>query len=110
MAIASVNPATGETLRRFDSLGERGIEFRLARAAETFASYRCTDFATRASLMRAAAEILQRDANAFARTITLEMGKPIRAAVDEIKKCGTACEFYAENAEKLLAPVDAKSD
>src|SRR4051794_26143981 len=110
MAIASVNPATGETLRRFDSLGKSEIEFRLARAAETFATYRRTDFATRAKLMRAAADVLQRDANAFARTITLEMGKPIRAAVDEVKKCATACEFYAENAERLLAPIDVKSD
>ncbi|MFL6568597.1 MAG: NAD-dependent succinate-semialdehyde dehydrogenase [Chthoniobacterales bacterium] len=110
MAIASVNPATGETLRKFDSLGGEEIEQRLARAAAAFARHRRSDFGTRAELMRKAAGVLAKDEDAFARTITLEMGKPIRAAREEIRKCASACEFYATHAEELLAPVETKSN
>ena len=110
MSIASVNPATGETLRRFDSLGAADLEFRLARAEAAFASYRQTDFATRAELLRAAERILVRDAADHARTITLEMGKPIGAAVDEVRKCASVCSYYASHGEELLKPVEIRTD
>ena len=110
MAIASVNPATGETLRRFDPLSAADLEFRLARAEAAFASYRQTDFATRAELLRAAERILTRDASDYARTITLEMGKPIQAAVDEVRKCATVCSYYAAHGAELLKTVDVRTD
>ena len=110
MPIASVNPATGETLRQFDSLGAAEIEERLARAATAFERHRLTDFATRAELLRAAAGLLVRDEDSFARTATLEMGKPIGAARDEIRKCASACRFYAAHAEEMLKPVEMKTD
>ncbi|MGI8436583.1 MAG: hypothetical protein ACR2NX_06710 [Chthoniobacterales bacterium] len=44
MAIASVNPATGETLRRFESLADTAIEQKLARACKAFAAHRRTNF------------------------------------------------------------------
>lgn len=109
MGIASVNPATGETLRQFDALTAAEIEFRLARADAAFASHRRRDFATRAAFLRAAAEVLMRDASHHARTITLEMGKPLRAAIEEVRKCASVCGHYAANGEELLKRVDRKS-
>jgi succinate-semialdehyde dehydrogenase/glutarate-semialdehyde dehydrogenase len=103
MPIASINPATGEMLKRFESLTEPQIEEKLHRAADTFRSYRRTSFAERAQMMMRAAEILEDEKQEFARVMTLEMGKPIKAAVSEAEKCALVCRYYAENAEKHLA-------
>ncbi|MDQ6623180.1 MAG: NAD-dependent succinate-semialdehyde dehydrogenase, partial [Verrucomicrobiota bacterium] len=109
MAIASINPATGELLREFDSLGNAEIEQRLARSAAAFARHRRTSFATRAGWMNAAADILEAEKDDLARTITLEMGKPIRSAREEVLKCASACRFYAAHAEEFLAPNETKT-
>jgi succinate-semialdehyde dehydrogenase/glutarate-semialdehyde dehydrogenase len=103
MAIASINPATGELLKSFESLTDSQIEGKLKRAASAFSKYRRTTFAERARMMAKAAEILESDKEKFARTMTTEMGKPFRAAVDEAVKCVSACRYYAENAERFLA-------
>jgi succinate-semialdehyde dehydrogenase / glutarate-semialdehyde dehydrogenase len=103
MPIASINPATGELLKSFESLNDSQIEGKLKRAASAFSKYRRTTFAERARMMAKAAEILESDKEKFARTMTTEMGKPFRAAVDEAVKCVSACRYYAENAERFLA-------
>jgi len=103
MAIASINPATGETLRTFEPLSEDQLEEKLERAAETFRSYRRTPFAERARLMTGAAEILEEDKDRFGRLMTTEMGKPLGAAVGEAVKCAWACRYCAQHAERLLA-------
>ncbi len=106
--IRSVNPATGETLATFDALAPADMALRLERAAETFREHRRTPFAERARCMRRVAEILGEREEETARLMTLEMGKPIGAARDEVRKCAWACRFYAEHAEALLAdqPVE----
>jgi succinate-semialdehyde dehydrogenase/glutarate-semialdehyde dehydrogenase len=108
MAIATVNPATGETVKTFDALSAEEVDAKLARAAEAFRSYRFTTFEQRAEWMRAAADILDREADAVAATMTTEMGKTLKAAKAEAQKCAKACRFYAAHAEEFLAdePVD----
>ncbi len=103
MAIASINPATGETLQTFQPLSNSEIEEKLRLAVATFQAERKTPFAERARRMRKAADILERDKEKFAKLMTLEMGKPYKAAVAEAVKCTTACRYYAENAEQILA-------
>ena len=106
--IATVNPATGEIVARFDALTEDQVDERLLRAADAFRSWRNTAFAERAACMSRAAEILESEQDTFARLMTLEMGKPLAAARAEAVKCATACRYYVEHAERLLAdePVD----
>jgi succinate-semialdehyde dehydrogenase / glutarate-semialdehyde dehydrogenase len=108
MAMTSRNPTTGETLCTFDELSAGQLEEKLALAARAFRAHRRTGFAERAARMHRAAEILEQDKAAFARLMTLEMGKPIGAAVAEVEKCASACRYYADNAERFLAdePVD----
>jgi succinate-semialdehyde dehydrogenase / glutarate-semialdehyde dehydrogenase len=103
MAIASINPANGETLQTFDALDEQQLEEKIQRASEAFVHHRQTSFAERASKMRRAAEILENEKKDFARLMTLEMGKPIKGAEQEAEKCAWVCRYYAENAEKHLA-------
>jgi succinate-semialdehyde dehydrogenase/glutarate-semialdehyde dehydrogenase len=103
MAIASINPATGQLLKSFEPLSDTQIDAKLQLAAEAFSKYRRTSFADRARMMVKTAEILESDKEKFARTMTTEMGKPFQAAVDEAVKCASACRYYAENAERFLA-------
>lgn len=103
MAIASINPATGQLIKSFEPLTDAQIEGKLKRSAEAFSKYRRTSFAERARMMTNVGEILEKDKEKFARTMTTEMGKPYRAAVEEAVKCVSACRYYAENAERFLA-------
>ncbi|MFI9626053.1 NADP-dependent succinic semialdehyde dehydrogenase [Streptomyces sp. NPDC052042] len=103
MSIATVNPATGQTLRTFDALGAAEIEQRLATAHTAFGHWRTSDFEERAQLLGLAADLLDEDQQDIARTMTTEMGKPIAAARAEAAKCAKAMRWYALHAEELLA-------
>jgi succinate-semialdehyde dehydrogenase/glutarate-semialdehyde dehydrogenase len=102
MAIQSINPATGEILESFDEFTEEQIEAKLKLAKETFRSYRKTSFKTRAAMLFRAADILDTRKDHWARTMTLEMGKTLKASIAEVEKCAWACRYYAENAERFL--------
>ena len=102
MAIATTNPATGEVVKTFEPLTAAQIEGKLQRAESAFKNHRRTSFADRAAKMMRAAEILEKEKNECAHLMTLEMGKPLKAAVGEALKCATGCRYYADNAEKFL--------
>jgi succinate-semialdehyde dehydrogenase/glutarate-semialdehyde dehydrogenase len=101
--IATVNPATGETLKTFEPATDQEIDAVLTRAAGAFREHRLLPFAERATLMTRAAEILEADKNELGRLMTVEMGKPIAAGIAEAEKCALACRYYAEHAEVFLA-------
>ena len=103
MAISSVYPATGETLKTFEPYDEAEVERRLARANSAFRSYRRTSFDERARLVRALADVLEADQAAIAEMMTLEMGKPIVQARNEVTKCAGVLRYYAEHAAAMLA-------
>jgi succinate-semialdehyde dehydrogenase/glutarate-semialdehyde dehydrogenase len=103
MAIATINPATGELIRSFEALTDAQIEKKLQLASETFRSYKSIPYSKRAEMLVRAAEILDNEKESLGRVMTLEMGKPIRAAVDEAAKCAVGCRYYAEHAERFLA-------
>jgi succinate-semialdehyde dehydrogenase/glutarate-semialdehyde dehydrogenase len=110
MTIATINPATGETLRRFDALDERAVDERVGRAHAAWERWRTVPVAERCRLMRCAAEVLERDRDALGRLMTLEMGKPIAAARDEAAKSAKACRYYAERGGELLADVPVQTE
>jgi succinate-semialdehyde dehydrogenase / glutarate-semialdehyde dehydrogenase len=110
MPIASINPATGEKLKVFSAFNDAEIEKRLNRAERAFLHHRREPFEKRAQLMMAAASLLEQEKDELARTITLEMGKLFRAAVEEVEKCVRGCRFYAENGERFLEDEPAQTD
>ena len=110
MAIASINPVTGETVKEFAALDAGQLEAKIAAAAAAFRSYRKTSFAQRTDWLTAAADLLEQQKPELARTMTLEMGKLLRAAEDEIGKCVRGCRFYAENAEQFLQDQNIKTE
>jgi succinate-semialdehyde dehydrogenase/glutarate-semialdehyde dehydrogenase len=109
MAIASINPATGEKLREFKAHNDVEIEKALRQATAVFEKYRGEPFTKRAQLMMSAATLLEHEKAELGRTITLEMGKLFRDSVAEIEKCARGCSYYAENAERFLEDEPAQT-
>jgi succinate-semialdehyde dehydrogenase/glutarate-semialdehyde dehydrogenase len=107
--LISANPATSQVLRRYEVDTVEQVEAKLAQAWQTFQVWRTRPFRERAQLMERAAGVLESTKEEWARMITLEMGKPIRAAAQEIEKCALACRYYAEHAERLLADEQVSS-
>ena len=105
MPIASINPANGELLREFAPLTPSEIEARLAVASSAFASWHRVAVGKRAALMSQAADVLDARREELARLITLEMGRPIQPARDEIAKCAVACRYYAEHGPAMLREI-----
>ncbi|HEV7522542.1 MAG TPA: NAD-dependent succinate-semialdehyde dehydrogenase [Candidatus Angelobacter sp.] len=109
-SISSVSPLTGELLREYEQHSDETVENKIALAAATFRDYRKVPFAKRAAMMVRAAEILEQEKETFGRIMTQEMGKTLKAAVQEAEKCAFGCRYYAENAERFLADEDAKTN
>src|SRR5919206_3178230 len=110
MAIATINPATGETLKEFAPHTAAEIEARLERARETFRAYQRTSFAERAGWLLRAAGILEDEKETLARLMTTEMGKPIKSAGEEAAKCAWVCRYYAETAAQHLADLPIETN
>ncbi len=111
MAIESINPATGKLLKRFKPQSWAHVDRALGAAAAAFPAWRKKSYSERGLVLRRAARVLRADKK-LAQLITAEMGKPITQSKAEIEKCAWACEYYADNAERLLAieviPTDAQ--
>ena len=110
MPIASIDPATGETLRTFEPLDGAALEARLARSAAAFRRYRRTSLPERRRWLERAAALLEGEQDALGRIMTLEMGKPIAAARAEAAKCALACRYYVEHGERFLADEPVATD
>lgn len=110
MGIATINPATGETIKTFERESASSIEAKLARSQQTFEQYRKTPMSQRAEWLNVAAEILERDKLSFGKMMTTEMGKTLKSAIAEVEKCALVCRYYAEHAADFLADVPASTD
>jgi succinate-semialdehyde dehydrogenase/glutarate-semialdehyde dehydrogenase len=109
VSIATINPATGQTIKTFTPATSAEIDTAIAAAHARFADYRRTSYAQRATWMHATADLLEAGAAQAAAMITLEMGKTLKSAEAEVLKCARGFRFYADSAEALLAdqPADA---
>src|SRR3954468_12676026 len=111
MAIATINPATGETLKTYEPLTDEALEERIARAARAWQSYRLTSVEDRVGWLRAAADALDADTDQVAELMVTEMGKTLAAAKAEVGKCAKGLRYYADKGPGYLEPVraDAKA-
>ncbi len=110
MGIATINPTTGEVCQTFTRLSSNAIAAKVAQAAQAFSDYRHTSLEQRAQWLGRAATILEQHCDEYGELMTLEMGKPLKSAIAEIKKCAWVCRFYAENAAAFLADQPVESD
>lgn len=110
MTIVSINPATGKVLAEYQEMTPEEVKSTITSAHEVFGEWRRTSFAQRAELMKKAAAILRDKAPDYAKLMTEEMGKPIRDGRAEAEKCASACDYYADNAERFLQPEPVTTD
>jgi succinate-semialdehyde dehydrogenase / glutarate-semialdehyde dehydrogenase len=106
----SINPATGETLAEHPTLSAEQLERRLALAADTAVRWRNTPVAERAAVVARLADLLDAEKDRLGHLMTMEMGKPIQAAIDEAAKCATGCRFYAEHGPAFVADTVIDDD
>lgn len=104
MPYQSVNPYDGEVLQTFEELTDQQLEAALHAAAQCFDAWRRTSFAERTAVLQRAAAILRSRAEAFALPITREMGKLIEESRGEVALSADILDYYAEHAERFLAP------
>ncbi|ARS34432.1 NAD-dependent succinate-semialdehyde dehydrogenase [Pontibacter actiniarum] len=111
MAIETVNPATGEVVKTFTPHTPEEVQQKIAAAEKAFQSWRGVSFEERARHMHRQADILEAEAEKYGRIISLEMGKPVKDAMAEVKKCALACRYYAEHAADFMADeeIDSKA-
>jgi succinate-semialdehyde dehydrogenase/glutarate-semialdehyde dehydrogenase len=110
MSLKSINPATGEPVAEYEETPPDEVSLAIRQAARAFQDWRRTSFTARAAPMAMAASVLRSRADEFARLMALEMGKPVAQGRAEMEKCARNCEFYAQNAERLLAPEFVATD
>ncbi len=104
MKFATTNPYTGEVVKTFPAATEAEINKAIEKAHNAFLAWRETSFGERARIMQNAADILRRDVEKYAPILTIEMGKLLTEARAEVELSARIFEYYAKNAEKLLAP------
>jgi succinate-semialdehyde dehydrogenase/glutarate-semialdehyde dehydrogenase len=107
MAYATINPVTGDTLQTFEDHDEAEVERRIAAADDAYLQLRDSSFDDRAGWVRAAADLLDAEIDDVATMMTTEMGKTLTAARAEVGKCAKGLRFYADNAERFMAPEPA---
>jgi succinate-semialdehyde dehydrogenase/glutarate-semialdehyde dehydrogenase len=110
MAIATINPATGETVKEFEPISAEELEAKLERASQAYRSYRLTDPQDRASWLAAAADLLDKEIDQVGELMTLEMGKTLAAAKAEAAKCGKALRYFAKHGPAMLEPTPRTAD
>ena len=110
MSIQTTNPANGKMLKSFTELSSVEVFEAVEKADEAFQSWQETDFVSRSKLMKNAAQILREGKEHYGRIMTLEMGKTITQAIAEVEKCSWVCDYYADNAEKILSDETIATD
>jgi succinate-semialdehyde dehydrogenase/glutarate-semialdehyde dehydrogenase len=110
MAYLSQNPATGEISRQYTHWTDAELDLALSRTSAALSQWQAASIDERAACLARAATLLRENREAYARLITGEMGKPLHESRAEVEKCALGCEFYAANAERLLADEPIESD
>lgn len=108
--LTAINPATGETVRQFDTETDTTLEAKLQAAQDAYADWRRKDFAERARLLNAVAAHMRENVDTLAPLMTEEMGKPAKEAIGEVEKAAWCAEHYAAHAETYLARQEIASD
>ena len=102
--IRSVNPYTEEVMNEFMTMSPAEVRAIIAKSRAAFADWRNKPIAERLSFVKKLGEVLRAEKRSYAELMTKEMGKPIKDAMAEVEKCATLCDYYAANAERILAP------
>jgi len=110
MTLTAINPTNGDTIKTYKQTQPEEASKCIEAAHQAFSVWKKMTFPQRAELMKRASQILMENKEAYAKIMAMEMGKPIRQGRAEVEKCAWVCEYYAENAFKMLQPERIETD
>lgn len=110
MPYETINPANGEKIKTFDDLSDADMQKAIEKSHSAFVGWKQTSFSDRAGLLKEVGRLLRERKEDLARTMALEMGKPLKNGIAEAEKCALVCDYYAEEAESILSEEPVKSD
>jgi succinate-semialdehyde dehydrogenase / glutarate-semialdehyde dehydrogenase len=110
VAIESINPANGQTIKRYEEMTPAQAAAAIEQAHAAWRTWRRTPFAERGALMKKAAGLLRDRKRELAKLMALEMGKPLKQGIAEAEKCAWVCDYYADHAQVHLAPESVATD
>ncbi len=110
MALETINPVTGDLIQKYQEWTLEKTQIVLEKVHQAWPVWASKAFSERSAILFQTAEVLRQEKEQLARMMTLEMGKPISEGRSEIEKCATVCDYYAEKAERFLAPKEIESD
>jgi succinate-semialdehyde dehydrogenase / glutarate-semialdehyde dehydrogenase len=110
MTFVAINPATGETLATYADATDVVVERTVARAHAAHLGWRALPIGERTGPLATMGRLLRERKKEYGALMAREMGKPISQGIVEAEKCAWVCDYYAEQAESLLAPVPAETD
>lgn len=99
------SPANGDLLGRVTEATAADVDLAIDAAEQAFASWRLTTALSRANLLLKLNQLIERDRDALAHTITREMGKPLKEAHGELDYCIDLIRFAAENARRIEGDI-----
>lgn len=100
-----INPATEEVIGTYAYAGKEDLDEALDAAAKGFAQWKKVSAFDRSKVMRKAADILRSRADAIARLMTLEQGKPLPEAKMEVMAGADVIDWFAEEARRAYGRV-----
>jgi succinate-semialdehyde dehydrogenase/glutarate-semialdehyde dehydrogenase len=110
MTLTAINPANGDTIKTYEETPFDNVIKCIEGAHQAFKVWKKTDFSQRTEFMKRASRILTENKETYAKIMAMEMGKPIRQGRAEVEKCAWVCEYYADNAFKILQPEKVETD
>lgn len=110
MAIATINPTTGQILQTYSPMTGEMVAEIVDRSQTAFEQYRTTDLTQRSAWLHQMAEILETERSHWGKLITLEMGKTLKSAIAEVEKSALVCRYYATHAHKFLEDYAIATD
>jgi succinate-semialdehyde dehydrogenase/glutarate-semialdehyde dehydrogenase len=100
---ATTNPYTGEVVREFDTIDTAEVDRAVEAAHDAFGRWRRRPIEERAHLVRRAGELMAERKDRFAHLITLEMGKLIGEAADEVDISAEILVHYGTEGPRIAA-------
>ncbi len=102
MKIETINPTTGKVITAYDAESSEDVSRKVKLGRQAYAKWKKLEQGERAELMRRLGRVMRKNREDYARTVTEEMGKPVRQSLAEIEKCAWVCDYYAEHAEAFM--------
>lgn len=108
--LTSINPANNKLIKNYEEFSNEKSSEIISLADEAFRIWKETSFTNRSQLLKNAAKVLRTNSDEYSILMTTEMGKPVAQSRSEVEKCAWVCEYYADNAEKILSDEIVKTE